>query len=230
MPSRIVTKGMVLRRTNYGEADRILAVLTPDQGKLSLMARGVRKARSKLAGGIELFSINQITFLQGRGEVSTLISSRLERHFSSVVKDLARTRLGYDFLKLIDKNTEQEPEVGYFELLTRGFEALDQTSLPLDIIKIYFEANLLKLAGHAPNLTNNAGGRPLEPRKQYSFDASVASFTASDSGQYSTDEIKFLRLLFSGNSPKVLARITDSNKLAAASQPLITAMLRQHLR
>ena len=50
------TKAIVLRRTDYGEADRILQLLTPS-GKRSVIARGVRKEKSKLAGGIELFSV-----------------------------------------------------------------------------------------------------------------------------------------------------------------------------
>ena len=45
------TQAIVLRRTNYGEADRILQLLTPE-GKKSVMAKGVRKEKSKLAGGI----------------------------------------------------------------------------------------------------------------------------------------------------------------------------------
>ena len=55
--NQLVTDGIVLSRVNYGEADRIIKLLTPEAGKLSLMARGVRKPKSKLAGGIELFSI-----------------------------------------------------------------------------------------------------------------------------------------------------------------------------
>ena len=53
------TQAVVLRRTNYGEADRILQLLTPD-GRRSVMARGVRKEKSKLAGGIELFAVSDV--------------------------------------------------------------------------------------------------------------------------------------------------------------------------
>ena len=53
------TKAIVLRRTDYGEADRILQLLTPS-GKRSVIARGVRKEKSKLAGGIELFSVSDV--------------------------------------------------------------------------------------------------------------------------------------------------------------------------
>jgi DNA repair protein RecO (recombination protein O) len=71
---QLQTRGIILSRTDFGEADRILTVLTPQQGKLRLMAKGVRKIKSKLAGGIELFSVSDITYIRGKGELGTLIS------------------------------------------------------------------------------------------------------------------------------------------------------------
>lgn len=54
MQNDLHTRAIVLRRTNYGETDRILNLLTPE-GKKSVLAKGVRREKSKLAGGIELF-------------------------------------------------------------------------------------------------------------------------------------------------------------------------------
>jgi DNA repair protein RecO (recombination protein O) len=70
---RFKTNGIILARTNYGEADRIITFLTPDHGKVKVIAKAVRKSKSKLAGGIELFSISQISFIIGRGEINTLV-------------------------------------------------------------------------------------------------------------------------------------------------------------
>jgi DNA repair protein RecO (recombination protein O) len=64
----IRTTAIVLQRTNYGEADRILQLLTPE-GKQGVMARGVRREKSRLAGGIELFAICEVVISEGRGEV-----------------------------------------------------------------------------------------------------------------------------------------------------------------
>jgi len=58
---QFVTTGLVLSRTDFGEADRIITVLTPDHGKLRLMAKGVRRMKSKLAGGIDLFTVSDLT-------------------------------------------------------------------------------------------------------------------------------------------------------------------------
>ena len=69
------TKAIVLSRVDYGDSDRIITILTPEYGKLSLMAKGVRKINSKLAGGIELFSVFDAGFVMGRGEIGRLTSS-----------------------------------------------------------------------------------------------------------------------------------------------------------
>ena len=76
MPSDLRTRAVVLRRTNYGESDRILNFLTPT-GKVSALARGVRKEKSRLAGGIELFTVSDVVIHQGRGSLGTLTSAKM---------------------------------------------------------------------------------------------------------------------------------------------------------
>ena len=100
---RYITQGIVLTRTDYAEADRILSFLTSDHGKVRAIAKGVRKERSKMAGGVELFCVNELSFIKGRGEISTLVSSRLIKYFETIVKDINRTMYGYSFLKLLNK-------------------------------------------------------------------------------------------------------------------------------
>lgn len=223
------TKAIFLSRTNFGEADRIITALTSDYGKVRLMARGVRRAKAKLAGAIELFGISDITFIKGRGEIDTLISARLNVSFLNIIKSIERVNLGYEILKIINKNTEDEVENDYFELMAASLAALDDASLPLEITELYFEANLLKLAGHALNLDYDSTGNPLEASLKYNFSASDGLF-ASSGGDYGSSEIKFLRLVFSGNSAKSLNRITNAKLLASATQPLLSTMLRQYLR
>ncbi|HMM62356.1 MAG TPA: DNA repair protein RecO, partial [Candidatus Saccharibacteria bacterium] len=87
------TRAIVLRRTNYGEADRILQLLTPD-GKRSVMARGVRREKSKLAGGIELFAISDVVIGEGKGELGVLTSSRLVQFYGNILKDFDRMQFG----------------------------------------------------------------------------------------------------------------------------------------
>lgn len=227
---QIATKAIVLNRHDYGEADRILILLTPDQGKLSLMARGVRRIKSKLAGGIELFSVSDITFVHGRGSIGTLSSSRLNQHYAFISTDLDRTMLGYDLIKLLHKNTEDQPEIEYFDLLKNSFEALNNPEVSPVIIRIWFINQLLKLAGHEPNLQFDNAGKTLDASLKYSFDVDNMSFNPTDSGKFGSTEIKMLRLAQRQSSAQILAKVQGGEDLAAKLTPLVDTMLRTYLR
>ena len=232
MTNRIVTKGIVLSRTDFNEADRILTFLTADHGKIRAIAKGVRKQKSRLAGGIELFSVSDLTFLKGRSEINTLISSRLQKHYAHIVKNLDRTNTGYDFIKLINRATEDAAEAGYFNLLKGGFRALDDDSIGLNLTRVWFSSQLLKLAGHTPNLHTDVAGQKLASGQKYDFNFDAMCFQASQSGRgaFGADQIKFLRLIFSNNRLSTLQKVQQADKLAGQTQPLLQAMLKMFIR
>jgi DNA repair protein RecO (recombination protein O) len=218
---QLVTTGIILSRTDYGEADRILTLLTPDHGKLHLLARGVRRIKSKLAGGIELFSVSTITFAPGRGELGTLVSTRLVQHYEQIAKDLQRTMTGYDLIKQLNKATEDQPEPEYFALLKEAFEALNDAQVPLPLIQFWFVAQMMRLGGRGPNLQTDEQGKKLVPDQLYDFDLDRMTFVANPlSGRFNANHIKFLRLVFAGNQPKVLAQVQGMGQLLHDCQPL----------
>ena len=218
-----VTDAIVLRRVNYGEADRIVTLLTPSDGKLALVARGVRRPKSKMAGGIELLSISSVTYAGGRsGGLGTLVSARLEQHFGNIVKDLARVQLGYELLQTTDKITEDQPEPEYFTLLATGLAALNTPEVPVDLIKVWFGAGLLRLAGLTPNLITDTEGQRLELERTYNFEYDSVCFTPGQ--DFTADHIKVLRLLFSGTSPAVIGKVQGIDRLSAEVSPLVTML------
>lgn len=221
---QLQTTGIVLSRTDYGEADRIVTILTPRSGKLRLMARGVRKIKSKLAGGIELFSVSDITYIEGRKEIGTLISSRLKQHYGNIVQDISRVQLGYELIKQLNKSTEDEPEEEYFDLLRIAFESLDDHGIPLDLVRAWFDAQLLKLAGHAPNLSTDSQGHKLEADQAYNFDFEAMAFAVNDKGRFGAAHIKTLRLLFGDHSPADLKRVEGLSTSLEAVMPLLRTM------
>jgi DNA repair protein RecO (recombination protein O) len=226
---QLVTSAIILSRTDYGEADRIITLLTPQYGKLTLLAKGVRRVKSKLAGGIELFSVSEITFIKGRGEVGTLVSTRLLKHYGGIVSNLERTMLGYDLIKRLHKATEDEPEEGYFDLLQEGFDALNTHDIPLDTIRLWFFAQLLRLNGHTPNLQTDNQGNKLAADQRYEFSYDNMTFIVSpEHGHFGAGHIKFLRLCFDGNSPHVLSRVAGSSELANTLLPLVQTMQAHH--
>lgn len=206
--NQIITSGIVLSRTNYEEADRIITILTTDQGKIRVLARGVRKVKSKLAAGIELFSVSDISFIRGRGEVSTLTSSRLKTHFGNIVADIHRTTAAYDFLKIINKITEDNVGHEFFDLLRSTLESLNDLNIDLDLIKLWFDMQLLKITGHTPNLETTTDSKKLSHKNNYNFDLSKMSFSPQPNGSYQANHIKLLRLV-NNNSPAKLQKIKD---------------------
>lgn len=226
--NQLVTRAIILRRTDYNEADRILTLLTPSYGKLSLLAKGVRKIKSKLAGGIELFSVSEITFIKGRGDVGTLVASRLIMHYGRIVGDFDRTMLGYELIKRLHKATEDAPEEAYFDLLHEAFDALNTVALPSDLVRFWFDAGLLRLGGHTPNLQTDCNGNKLHPSTSYGFSLDDVAFRSDVQGRFTTDHIKFLRLVFAGNSVKVLAMIKGNERLLLDCAPIVQVLATTH--
>lgn len=223
-----VTTGIVLSRTNYGEADRILTLLTHDQGKIRLLAKGVRKIKSRMAGGIELFSVNDITYLVGRGDLGTLISSRLIKNYGNIVKDIDRTMYAYEILKTINKITEDSPEPEYFEVLNKCLVAVNEDIVSIDCVRLWLQAQLLKIGGHLPNLTTNKAGKVLAVTEKYMFNFDDMTFSTHQSGPYGAAHIKLLRLSSSLDSPVRLAIIEETDKILPSLAQLTKILLKQH--
>jgi DNA repair protein RecO (recombination protein O) len=205
-------------------------MLTPDHGKLRLLARGVRKVRSKLAGGIELFSVSEIGFVVGRGELGTLVSARLIKHYGVIVQDIERVQQGYALIKMLHKATEDQTELEYFALLQLALAALNDSAISLQLISLWFQAQLLRLAGHMPNLRTDSADRALVADQLYLFDFDSMAFRLHAQGQSTAAHIKVLRLLFSDNPPDAIAQVQGVAELLPDVAPLITTMRSSYIR
>lgn len=210
----IRTKAIVLRRTNYGEADRIIQLLTPDYGKLSVMAKGVRREKSKLAGGIELFAVSDITLISGKSEIWTLTGAQLDTFFAHIMTDYERMQFAYEAIKQTSKATEQVSDPAFFELLETALGSLNEPSINLDITVTWFWLQLAILQGQGMNLATDVNGMNLVESKNYAFDTENMSFTFNDNGDFTTEHIKLLRLL-SAQKPSVVANVNGITPLLA---------------
>lgn len=225
----IRTLAIVLSRLDYGEADRIITVITSDQGKLSLMAKGVRRLKSKLAGGVELFSVNDISFLRGRGEIGTLISARNMTNYSQIIKDIEKVQTGYEILKIINKNTEQHTGEEYFNLVNSSLAALNETSTDREITLVWFKAHLLNLAGHMPNLTTDKSDQNLSEGHKYTFDFENMCFSQDKNGKFTSNEIKMTRIIFASVEPSRLNLIKNSESHKKPAIDLINSIATEYL-
>lgn len=229
MKRQIVTEGIVLSRRNYGEADRIITVLTPNHGKLTLMAKGVRRPKSRLAGGIELFTRNELTILPGRSEIQTLTSSRMAKNYPHIITDITKTMLGYELLKRLDRYMESEAGPEYFELLQSMLEGLNHDALSPDIIEFWFTMRLLCVSGHTPNTKTDAKGGVLDPAAQYMFDFDEMAFQPHAGGPYQAPHIKLLRLACSLSDPRQFTSVSGIEKYLSGVLQLSKNMVQQSI-
>lgn len=199
------TQAIVLRRTNYGEADRILQLLTPE-GRRSVMARGVRKEKSRLAGGIELFALSDVVIGEGRGDLGILTSARLVTFYRHILEDYDRMQFGYEVIKQVGRASELVDEPEWFDVLLEVLAALDSRTLPRQLIETWFYLRHAALLGAELSLSNDVDGNALDSNKKYTYDISEKGLRPSEQGEITADHIKFLRLV-NAKSLKVLAQI-----------------------
>lgn len=220
--------GIVLRRTDYGEADRIITVLTAEHGKIRLFAKGVRRAKSKLAGGIELFSISELHLIKGKKDIDTLVSSRLMHHYGNIVKDLDRTELAYKMLKTIEQTLEDSAGQEYFEILNESLAALDNEKIDLRLINASFAMRVLSTLGYIPDFSIGKGGQPLDPDGTYEYDFESSCFVQSDKGPFNKNHLKVLKLL-AHNSPQKMAAVQGINQYVDDVEGLIRGLSSYYL-
>ena len=159
------TDALILRRSDFGEADRLLTVFTPARGKIRLLGKGVRKTTSRKAGHIELFMLTDM--LVARGRTWDIISqAEIVEPYRALREDLDQTSHAYYLAELVDRFTEEhDANQPLFELLAL---TLARLSAPQDVLMAlrYFELHLLSLTGYQPQLyfclTCNEALEPVE--------------------------------------------------------------------
>ncbi|MEW6407718.1 MAG: DNA repair protein RecO [Patescibacteria group bacterium] len=149
------TKGIIIKRINIGEADKIITFYTATMGKIRARAQAVRRSESKLAGHLELFMLSDLIFAKGQN-LDVVTSAQIINSFSSIRYDLYKTSFAYFIVELIEKLIPEElKDSRIFNLLTNTFQILDDKKLAMDqlpILLLFFELKLLDLLGFAPQL------------------------------------------------------------------------------
>jgi len=149
------TKGFILKKADSGEADRIFTVFTKEFGKLKILAKAIRKIGSKLRGGMEVFYLTDIEFIQGK-TYKTLTDALLIDNFQNLRKDLKRLKIAQDISEMTDgliRGEEKDEKV--WNLLKTVFRELDKISLSIKecwLIYYYFLWNFLSILGYKPQL------------------------------------------------------------------------------
>lgn len=148
------TEAIVLRSMDLGEADRVLTVLTPRLGKLRVIAKGIRRPRSRLGGGLEPFSDVHLVMAIGRTfDVVTQVA--LEDPHLGLRNDLHSTASAWYLVELADRFCEGAADShGAFLLLAQGLAGLDAAPAEVsrEVVARWYELHLLDAMGFRPEL------------------------------------------------------------------------------
>ncbi|KKQ43312.1 MAG: repair protein RecO, DNA repair protein RecO (recombination protein O) protein [Microgenomates group bacterium GW2011_GWC1_37_8] len=148
-PRNYSSEGVVLARRNFGEADRILVVFSKHFGKLSLLAKGVRKPKSKKRGHIEIFS--QFRFSANRGKGLDIITEvEIINSQQNLRKDLKKVAVCYFLMEAVAKVThDEERNLNLYQLIIDSINKLQETNNLKGLRKDYIY-KLLTSLGYWP--------------------------------------------------------------------------------
>jgi DNA repair protein RecO (recombination protein O) len=142
---------VILRRADFGEADRLLTVFTPQRGKIRVLAKGVRKTTSRKAGHVELFMLTDMLVAQGR-TWDIISQAEIIEPYRDLRESLDKTGHAYYLAELVDRFTEEhDPNTPLFQLLTLTLAHLSHADDSFVALR-YFELHLLSLTGFQPQL------------------------------------------------------------------------------
>jgi len=161
------TEAIVLKRADFGEADRLLTLYTPGLGKLRVIAKGIRRPTSRKSGHLELFAHSQLLIAKGRN-LDIITQAETITAFKPLRHDLLRLTYAYYVAELVDRFTEEgEDNRPLYDLLLATMTRLAEDPEPILAVR-FFEVHLLGLMGYQPQLFHCVRCRKiLGPEDQY---------------------------------------------------------------
>lgn len=220
------TLGIVIKRRNINEADRLLTVLTEKHGKITVVAKGVRKPLSRLGSHLEPFHLVNLVLAEGRN-MDTVTGAVVEHYNNSLHNDLNKVGRASRFSELIDVFThDKEEHRKLFHLFNDCLTYLDGAQRKG--IDLYFFVNTLSILGYCPELYECVScRREIKPETigwNDEHGGVVCDECVKDGKQVSSDAIKVLRLFLDKNV-YVLEKIYLTDSLVKSIEELLSGFV-----
>jgi DNA repair protein RecO (recombination protein O) len=247
-------EAIVLKRTDIGEADRILTLFTPNRGKMRAVAKGIRRPISKKAGHLELLSRSQLQMALGRN-LDIITQAEGRENFLQLRSELWHMTCGFYLVELVDRFVEDlTPHLDIYALLLEALRYLDADASALQqqkaqnaevkneqvgghghtrLLLRYFELHLLTAIGYEPVLHNCAHcANELRPEEN-GFRASLGGALCPQCSRFwerhlSLNALKVLRFLRQRKWIEASYLNLDS-KLQVELEAVMHDLLRFHL-
>ena len=182
-------QAVVLRRTDHGEADRLLTLFTLDRGKIRANAKGARKPSSRKGGHVELFTHVDLMLAKGQ-QIDVVTQADTIDAFSALRGNLDRVSYAYYLAELVDRFSEEGTENRpVFDLLVHALGRLGDEAANPELLARFFELRLLQYVGYRPQLFSCVNcGKSIEPVENF-FSAEAGGVIDPDCVETQRDKI-----------------------------------------
>jgi DNA repair protein RecO (recombination protein O) len=230
-----VTEGVILRRVDYGEADRILTVLTRDHGKIGVIARGVRKSGSRMAAHTDLFARSRMQLAHGRGELEVLTQAETIGS-AAPLSNARRAACASVCAELADRVLESNhPDEETYDLVVDALSDCTEEGRDPRAALVWLTRRMIDRLGYAPQLYECASCASSLPEQSAWFSAPAGGLLCDRCGRVdpsavecSVRVIKVLRVAAAGDADLYRRLRLDEASLAVL-EIVAELELAQHL-
>lgn len=185
-----VDDGVVLRRVDYAEADRILTVLTRDHGKIGVIARGARRARARMASHTDMFAHSRMQLASGRGELLTLTQADRLDH-GVTLTDPRRAACAAVIVELADRVLEpHHADSQAYSLLVEALAACLHSQRDPRQAMIWFARRLIDRLGYEPQLQSCVACECVLPEATARFSAAGGGLLCAECSRTDSNAIE----------------------------------------
>ena len=169
------TRGIVIKEVSTGEADKIITIFSRNRGRISALAKGGKRSKSKLSAGSQFMCYGEYVLYSGK-DMYMVNSCEVLEPFYEIRNDMVKLTYAAHFMDIVQEIIqENQPSPKLLQLLLNSLYMLSKTGKPPELISRVFEFRALSTAGYAPHV-RNCMLCGLEAEKSYAFSFSKCGF------------------------------------------------------
>ena len=143
------SEGFIISRKNYGEADRLVTIYSKDFGKLTVLAKGIRKPKSRKRGALEIFNLIKFSGSKGKS-ISMINEAEVIESYDSIRKSIRKVALAYFFMELAIKLTREDEHNENIYLLLKSYFLRLVDEKRLKLLRMHYIHDMLVELGFWP--------------------------------------------------------------------------------
>jgi len=214
----IKTKGVILARSNMGDNDQMVTILTPDLGKIGVAAKGSRRPKSTLMAGTQFLCFADLVIYKSVGSYNLNSCEPIEI-FYNIRLDIDKLTVASEIAKIINDVTEENDNCyNVLRLLLNTLYVISETDKDLKFVLSIFKIRLLSIIGYRPEIEKCTECGEKTNLKYFSFKNHGVKCQACGKQDRSAMEIseatlKALRFIIWADAKKVFSfDIPDDDK------------------